>query len=271
MCWRAVTMERSEGRHGGARCEVGELLTTGAAFPASRAVVVNTASGPDILAASTGTTATYSGVISGPATQGLTIGDATNAGTIVVTGDANISGGTTINAGTLQIGNGGNIGSIEGDVINNAALTFDRGGGARLAGAVSGAGTLNHVGPWTLIMTGTSTYTGVTTVTAGTLEIDGVLGNTAMSVQRGATLSGQGTLAGGVTIQNGGHLAPGPGAQTLGVGSLSLSSGSILDYVLSTPGVIGGGVNTLVNVGGNLTLAGILNVTNGGRFGSGGY
>src|SRR6202790_5768952 len=42
-------------------------------------------------------------------------------------------------------------------------------------------------------------------------------------------------------------------------------------YVLSTPGVIGGGVNSLVNVGGNLTLAGILNVTNGGSFGAGAY
>src|ERR1700692_2714235 len=92
-----------------------------------------------------------------------------------------------------------------------------------------------------------------------------------MRVQSGPTLSGQGTLAGGVTIQNGGHLAPGPGAQTLGVGNLSLSSGSILDYVLSTPGVIGGGVNSLVNVGGTLALAGILNVTNGGSFGAGAY
>lgn len=111
----------------------------------------------------------------------------------------------------------------------------------------------------------TSTYTGPTTVTAGTLEIDGVLGNTAMSVQSGATLSG------GVTIQNGGHLAPGPGAQTLGVGSLLLSSGSILDYVLSTPGVIGSRVNSLVNVAGNLTLARMPNVTNGGSFGSGAH
>jgi fibronectin-binding autotransporter adhesin len=111
----------------------------------SRAVVVTAALGPDILAASTGTTATYSGVISG--SGALVVGCGTNAGTIVITGDANITGGTTINAGTLQIGNGGNIGSIEGDVINNGALTFDRGDSVTLAGAVSGAGTLNQVGP----------------------------------------------------------------------------------------------------------------------------
>ena len=74
-----------------------------------------------------------------------------------------------------------------------------------------------------------------------------------------------------MTIQDGGHLAPGPGAETLGVGNLVLNAGSILDYQLSTPGVIGSGVNSLVNVTGNLTLAGVLNVTNGGNFGSGFY
>ena len=57
----------------------------------------------------------------------------------------------------------------------------------------------------------------------------------------------------------------------LGVGALLLNSGSILDYQLNTPGVIGSGANTLVNVAGNLTLAGVLNVTDGGSFGSGAY
>ena len=43
------------------------------------------------------------------------------------------------------------------------------------------------------------------------------------------------------------------------------------DYQLNTPGVIGSGVNSLVNVAGNLTLDGVLNVTDGGNFGSGSY
>ncbi len=193
------------------------------------------------------------------------------SGTLILTGANTYNGGTTITGGTLQIGGGGATGSIGGDVTNNGVLVFDRTGTVSFAGAVSGAGTLNQVGPGTLVLMGTSAYTGATTVSAGTLEVDGVLGNTAVTVQSGAVLSGKGTIVGGVTIQDGGHLAPGPGAQTLGVGSLSLSSGSILDYVLSTPGVIGGGVNTLINVTGNLTLAGVLNVTNGGSFGSGAY
>ena len=108
-------------------------------------------------------------------------------------------------------------------------------------------------------------------VSAGTLQVDGVLGNTPVTVQNLATLAGKRTIQGSVTIQDGAHLAPGPGAKTLSVGSLFLNSGSILDYQLNTSVVIGSGVNTLVNVAGNLTLDGVLNVTNGGSFGSGAY
>ena len=180
-------------------------------------------------------------------------------------------GGTIISAGTLQIGNGGTIGSIVGDVINDGTVVFNRSNAVTFTGSVSGAGNLNQVGSGTLTLTGSSTYTGTTVVSAGSLQVDGVLGNTAVSVQSGAVLAGQGTIGGSVTIQNGGHLAPGPGAQTLGVGSLLLNPASILDYRFSTPGVIGSGVNSLVNVASNLTLDGVLNVTNGGQFGSGSY
>ena len=59
-------------------------------------------------------------------------------------------------------------------------------------------------------------------------------------------------------------LAPGPGSVpgTLTVGALTLNSGSILNYQLATPGIIGGGVNSLTTVNGNLTLGGgTLNIT----------
>jgi fibronectin-binding autotransporter adhesin len=209
----------------------------------------------------------WSGVNWSPDTIGATSSTLLSGADVVFS----VTGIQPQNQNTVLDVDGGANGSIVGDVLDNAALVVDRSGTLAMTGSIVGTGSLSQVGPGTLILTGTSTYAGSTTVSAGTLEIDGVLGSTAVTVQNTATLSGQGTIAGGVTIQNGGHLAPGLGAQTLGVGNLSLSSGSILDYVLSTPGVIGGGVNTLVNVGGNLTLAGILNVTNGGSFGAGAY
>ena len=116
---------------------------------------------------------------------------------------------------TLQIGNGGTSGSIVGDVIDNGNLAFNRSDLVTFRGNVSGAGSLSQNGPGTLILTGTSTYTGGTAVTAGTLQVDGALGNTAVNVQSGTTLAGKGAIGGSVTIQDGGHLAPGPGAQTL--------------------------------------------------------
>jgi outer membrane autotransporter protein len=215
-------------------------------------------------------TVTFGGNVSG---SGTLTQSGVSTGTLILTGANTYSGGTTISAGTLQIGNGGSTGSIVGDVIDNAALVFNRSGTPlTFAGAISGSGTLSQVGTNTLILTGTSTYTGATTVSAGTLQVDGVLGNTAVDVRGGTTLTGKGLIAGNVTIENNGRLAPGPGAETLGVGNLTLHSGSNLDYQLSTAGTIGGsGVNSLLNVTGNLTLAGSLNVTDGGGFGTGFY
>ena len=191
---------------------------------------------------------------------------------MILTGANTYIGGTTITEGTLQIGNGGTSGSIFGDVHNNGNLAFNHNDALTFDGAVVGTGNLSQVGPGTLILTGTSTYTGATAVSAGTLQVDGVLGNTAVTVQNAATLAGKGTIGGSVTILDGGHLAPGPGPQTLSVGTLLLNSASILDYQLGRPGAVGSGFNTLVNVAGNLTLAGVLNVTEteGGQFRFGG-
>ena len=74
-----------------------------------------------------------------------------------------------------------------------------------------------------------------------------------------------------MTILSGGILSPGnSGAGTLSVGSLVLNSGSFSNFDLSTPGVVGG-VNDLVAVTGNLTLAGTLNIADAGGFGTGVY
>jgi fibronectin-binding autotransporter adhesin len=93
-----------------------------------------------------------------------------------------------------------------------------------------------------------------------------------VQVENGATLSGSGTIHGPVTINSGGTLSPGtntPG--TLSVDSLVLNAGSVSRFGLGPPAVIGGGINNLVEVAGNLTLGVSLNVTNLGGFGAGVY
>src|SRR6202035_2217084 len=76
---------------------------------------------------------TYAGVISG--TGSLT---KSGAGTLTLTGDSTYTGGTTISAGTLQLGNAGTTGSVTGNIVNNAALTFNRSNALTYAGVISG-------------------------------------------------------------------------------------------------------------------------------------
>jgi fibronectin-binding autotransporter adhesin len=271
----AFTVNATLNLHGFSK-EVGSLagtgtLTDGPGISNGISPLENLMVGPAVLTAGGNNGSTvFSGVLmDGSGSLGLA---KAGTGALILTGANTYTDGTTITAGILQLGNGAAMGSIVGDVVDNGSLVFSRSDTVTFAGAVSGTGNLSQAGPETLILTGTSSYTGTTTVVSGgTLQVDGVLGNTAVTVQNGAILSGQGTIAGDVAISNGGHLAPGPGAETLGVGNLVLNSGATLDYQLSTPGVIGSRVNSLVNVTGNLTLGGVLNVTDGGMFGSGFY
>src|SRR5215469_9016188 len=64
---------------------------------------------------------TYAGVISGTGTV-----TQSGAGTLTLTGGNTYTGATTISAGTLQLGNGGTTGSVAGNIVDNAALVFNR-------------------------------------------------------------------------------------------------------------------------------------------------
>jgi autotransporter-associated beta strand protein len=94
----------------------------------------------------------------------------TDLGKLVLAGTDTYSGGTTISAGILQVGNGGTMGSVVGDVTNNAALAFNRSDNISFGGVISGSGTLTQAGTGKLAVTGLNTYAGGTFVTGGTLE-----------------------------------------------------------------------------------------------------
>ncbi|RST51865.1 autotransporter-associated beta strand repeat-containing protein [Variovorax sp. MHTC-1] len=240
---------------------------------------ITLAGAPNILRVGDGTadgaamTATIASALTG--TGGV---QKTDLGTLVLTGANTYGGGTTITAGTLQLGDGGTGGSIIGDVANGSALVFNRSDSTTFSGAISGSGSVTQAGAGTTVLTGTNAYLGTTTVQAGILLVNGdQSGATGLTtVQGGATLGGTGTVGGDVAIASGATLSPGgtSAAGTLTVnGSLSLDSGSTLNYRFGQAGTVGGALNDLTVVHGNLALAGTLNVSAapGGSFGPGVY
>src|SRR5262249_15477707 len=136
------------------------------------------------------TSTTFSGVIQdGAGVTGLT---KAGTGTFTLTGDNTYTAGTTISAGTLQLGSGGTAGSVTGNIVNNAALTFHRSDTLTYAGVISGTGSVTKSGAGTLTLTGTNTYQGATTISGGTLAVssDANLGAATgiLNVRGGGTL-----------------------------------------------------------------------------------
>ncbi|GAB2789646.1 autotransporter outer membrane beta-barrel domain-containing protein [Dyella kyungheensis] len=248
--------------------QIGNGGTTGSI--ASPTVIVDTAG---TLGFDRSDTSTLAGTISG---AGSVV--QSGSGTTVLTATNIYTGGTTITAGTLQLGNGGTNGSIVGNVADNGTLAFNRSDVYTFGGLVSGTGGVTQLGSGTTVLTGANSYTGATNVQAGTLLIDGnqSAATGATTVQNGAVLGGAGTLGGSVTVMNGGALNPGDAgaAGTLTInGGLTLGATSTLNYQFGQPNVVGGALNDLTVVHGNLNLDGTLNVsaTPGGSFGPGLY
>ncbi|MDQ0251937.1 fibronectin-binding autotransporter adhesin [Sphingomonas kyeonggiensis] len=141
--------------------------------------------------------------------------------------------------------------------------------------AISGAGAINQVAGTTNLTGASGAFAGVANVTGGTLRVNGTLGNAAsvVNVLNGGRLGGAGTIGGSVIVADG-TIAPGnsPGTLTI-AGNLTLGTNSLLDYEFGQSDVVGGPMNDLIEVGGDLRLDGTINVTvtPGGEFGVGVY
>jgi autotransporter-associated beta strand protein/T5SS/PEP-CTERM-associated repeat protein len=206
------------------------------------------------------------------ATTGLSVGDS-GCGCSPLIGTLTIADGGVVNAAdtrilagsTLNLGAGGLAGSlITPTILNRGQIVANFTDTLTLAANISGTGSLSKAGTGTLTLTGTNTYSGPTAVNAGTLRVDGSLGTGAVTVANAATLTGAGSIGGAVTVQNGGILA-GASGSTLTMASLVLNASSNTNVAIGRPSA------TLFDVSGNLTIAGTLNITNAGGYGSGVY
>ena len=191
-------------------------LTLGAASDVANAITVDS-----------GVQATIDSVLAG--SNGMT---KAGVGTLVLGASNTYTGGTNVNAGILQ----GTTSSLQGNIVNNAAVVFNQSTTGTYSGDMSGIGALTKNGSGSVTLSGSNNYSGATTINAGTL----VLGsNTAIGDDSAVTI-------------NGGELNVGSRSET--VHSMTMSGGAI---------AIGSGTLTLNNAssftGGTVTLAGSIN------------
>ena len=240
------------------------------------------------LTAGDSATTTLSGAISG-------LGSFTKVGggTLIVTGTLSAAN-TTVSTGSIQVGDGGTLGSLSGNVINNAHLTFNRSDSSTYAGNTSGGGDLTKLGAGTLTLTGTNTYAGDTLITAGTLALGATnsLSTTGrMVVGSGATFALENFDASVASISGAGNIALGSATLTTtnyglaqefsgtlsGTGGFTMSDSSITRLAFSGTNTYSGA--TTIN-GGELTFAqrtafynGVVDNTTAARLtvGSGGF
>jgi autotransporter-associated beta strand protein len=217
---------------------------------------------------------------------GISAGSLTKNGTGTVTLHTNntYTGATTINAGTLRLADPG-IGDPNASLTDTAITVA---AGATLIEGVNGSinGTASLTSAGTVSLDGINNYTGATNITGGsfTLEDDGGLSASAISVGAGATFT---QVAGGLSGVSGtSSLAVNGGAATLagtnsytgltrvGSGSLTITAtGNVTgaefragDTAASTGTInINGGTvgSTFVNIGTVNTGTGVLNMTGG--------
>ncbi|MBB3211421.1 outer membrane autotransporter protein [Herbaspirillum sp. Sphag1AN] len=211
---------------------------------------------------------TYTSVISGA-------GNVTKMGTnvLTLTGNNTYSGTTTISAGTLQLGNGGEGGSVVGNITDNGQLTFNRSDDVTYNGVISGSGSVSKLGDGILTLNSSNSYSGTTNIMAGTILAGSAnifAQSTAVNVAAGADLS----LASNNQIV---QQLSGAGSIVLGDATLTETnvtntsfSGSIIGSSTSALFKTGAGSLTLSNFGntvgavnvsgGNLNVTGAINV-----------
>ena len=142
--------------------------------------------------------------------------------------------------------------------------------GTTHTGILSGDGSIVKVGTGKTTLGGDNTYTGTTTINNGTLVVNGIHSSAgAYTVNSGGTLGGTGTVHSAVMVASGGAVAPGTSIESIDIDSLTLDSGSLLNFELGAPGT-SDLINVLVN-GGFTANGGTFTFTDAGGLAAGTY
>ncbi len=210
-----------------------------------------------------GSTNTYSGSLNGTGSLVNVGGQLTLSGTNALAGSTLINAGQIILANGLALTNstvavnttsglvfsntttytlGGIAGTSNVGLTNSAGAAITLGVGqnsATMSSVLSGSGNLIVSGVGTQRLTAANTYSGGTTITNGSLIVDNAsgsgVGSGAVTVNNGGFFGGTGTVSGAVTVNSGGIISAGDGGiAPFTVGSLTLSSGSFLNYDFGT-------------------------------------
>ncbi|WP_164738526.1 autotransporter domain-containing protein [Aquabacter cavernae] len=182
-----------------------QFVETGYTVTGASILLTSSGSGPAIIRVGDGTAAGAATTATIAASLGGSVGlEKADLGTLVLTGANTYTGGTTISGGTLQLGDGGTMGTVLGDVVNNGVLAFNLFGETSFGGTVSGSGSIVQAGSGTLSLTGNNSFSGGTTISRGTLRLTGVqpLGTGGITLNTAGTLRASDTFAygGGISL-----------------------------------------------------------------------
>jgi autotransporter-associated beta strand protein len=209
--------------------------------------VINSGGAARLTAGGDNSSTTFAGIIKDGPGGSVALTKA-GTGTMILTGANTYTGGTIVSGGVLQ----GNATSLQGNIENNATLSFVQGTIGVYQGVISGSGNVTAaIGSGAILAwTGNNTYSGTTTISGdGTLSIG--LGGTTGSLGTGNVID-NGTLSffrsDNITVAN----------QISGSGSLLQSGTGILTLT---------GANTYTGAtgfGGTIAVAADNNLGNGG-------
>jgi fibronectin-binding autotransporter adhesin len=131
---------------------------------------------------------------------------------------------TVVQPSSLYVNTNGVQGPIDLSGAS-AKLFFDQDFTGSYGSVLSGTGSITKIGTGTVKLPNNSAaFAGTTTISQGTLNVNGSLGGSMLTILPGATLSGAGTVC---TTTSNGNLFPGNSVGTIKInGALTLQSGS---------------------------------------------